>query len=126
MTTPNPKLAGKKVLVVDDEADLRDILTFTLKRENLNVVQASNAEQAIAMIRSERPDIIISDIRMPGGDGYSLLKSLHLAGSSTPIIIITGSESHADSVWSELGVFKVISKPFTSADILEAVRSCFP
>jgi len=118
-------LSGKLALIVDDEADLREIVTFALKREGMTSLQAGNAQEAIGLIRQQRPDIIISDIRMPGGDGYELLRTLNEEKVRIPVIIITGSESHAETALNLLGVNVVLPKPFSSQDIVAAVRACF-
>src|SRR3989454_10050313 len=71
-----PDLAGLRILVVDDEADARDLLAIRLQQYGAEVIAAPSAEAAMeALARQEpRPDVIVSDIAMPGEDGYSLIR----------------------------------------------------
>jgi len=123
MATPTPAkpLAAKTALVVDDEKDLRDILSDMLANAGMKTFGAADGDTAIHLIRTNRPDVILTDIKMPGKDGNALLRSLYLAESAIPIIVITGSESRAESAWSELGVFSVLTKPFDDVKIIKAV-----
>lgn len=81
------------MLVVDDEADAREILSALLARCKMRITTAATVEEAVALVRRNRPDIVISDIGMPGEDGYAFIKRLRAlapeAGGRTPAVALT-------------------------------------
>ena len=84
-----PKLSGLRALVVDDEADARDLMATILRMKEAEVQTAENVSDAIRIINDWAPDIVISDIAMPGGGGYELIRRLRSGGSKAPAIAIT-------------------------------------
>ena len=84
-----PKLSGLRALVVDDEADARDLMATILRMKEAEVQTAENIAEAMRIITDWTPDIVISDIAMPGGGGYELIRRLRSGGNKAPAIAIT-------------------------------------
>lgn len=128
--TQNPgdrfRLQGIKAIVVDDEADARDLLTVILEQQGAQVASASNTFEAFQVLENFHPDIIISDIGMPDEDGYSFLETVrslpdsHL--SQVPAIALTAYAGEADRHRARKAGFEShIAKPFDPVDIVNAV-----
>jgi CheY-like chemotaxis protein len=115
-------LSGKSLLIVDDEADLRSIIASELEFLGAKVAEASNISEALAYLKQNKIDLIVSDIRMPGGTGIDLLKSIKAQDVNIPaIILITG---FADITLEEAyayGAEALINKPFQLDELLEKV-----
>jgi len=84
---------AKKILIIDDEADFVDTLSFSLESNGFEVVSASNGPSGIEKLKNENPDLIILDLMMPGMDGYEVVKRLKADGASSniPIIVLTAA-----------------------------------
>jgi len=116
---------GKKILIVDDERDIVKALTIRLQLNGYKTVTAFDGAQGVFMAHKERPHLIILDIRMPAGDGFSVLEKLKKSKrtSQTPIIFLTGSpEREAEESAREMGVRYFIKKPYDPEELLDAVR----
>ena len=120
-------LAGRRILVVDDEEDVRIYITTLLEDHGAETLEARDGEEAIAVARSERPDLITLDLSMPGVDGTEAFKSLRRDPEleQTPICIITGHPElrrliyeRADSRPPE----GYLNKPVDAATLLRNVR----
>src|SRR5574337_1650034 len=86
-------MTGKKILIVDDDEELRRGLAIRLKANGYNVVLAYDAISATSMARKEEPDLIILDIGLPGGDGFIVMERLAaIAQTSIPVIVLTGRD----------------------------------
>ncbi len=102
-----------KILVVDDDISIRKILFDLLEKERYYVELASNSEDALEKIKETAFDLIISDIRMPGMDGFKLLEKIRTMNVDSTVIFITGYGSVNDAVEAiKLGVVDYIEKPF--------------
>jgi len=106
------------ILVVDDEKGIREFLEITLKKEGYGVTLAPNGEEAIALCQKHMFDIILADIRMPGGDGHMVLENAKKMHPETIVIMITayGSLESAVEAMKE-GAYDYISKPFDVNEI---------
>lgn len=105
-------LAGKLILVVDDDEDIRDALIFDLKRRGCFVFEASDGMTALQIARSNKIDMIISDVRMPNGDGIFLLKEIRKNLGSTPILFLaTGFADLLEAEALKMGAFALLDKP---------------
>lgn len=104
---------GKIVLVVDDESDLREILRDEFLYEGAEVMEASNGREALELAKKHQFDIILSDIRMPGGDGVTLTRELRELHPAKPVLVlITGfADLRSDEAFS-LGADGYMPKPF--------------
>lgn len=114
-------MAKARVLVVDDDPAIRRILSQTLELEDYFVDLASDGEQALEAVRSERPDLVILDVMMPNKDGFEVLKELRAdeKTSDLPVILLT-AKSTQDDVWEgwNKGVNYYVSKPFDIEELL--------
>lgn len=121
-------LQGKNLLVVDDEIDLRDIVASELEFMGAKVYQAENVNKAIEVLKNNSIQLVISDIRMPGGSGIELMKSIKAANVYIPpVILITGfADISVESAFNE-GAEGLMSKPFRLDDLIQAaVRYTLP
>ena len=115
----------KRILVVDDDVKIREIITFALSRHNYEVTVAENGIQFQEILASLTPDLIILDVMMPGFDGYHLFGQLRQNSSTrhTPVIIMT---AHAEEIYErisiDLGASEHITKPFHPLELVEKVR----
>jgi signal transduction histidine kinase/CheY-like chemotaxis protein len=121
-------LGGLKVLVVDDEADARDLLTRLLRDCGAEVLAADGAAGALAAVQAHRPDVLVSDIGMPEVDGYELLRRVRAlgaaAGGALPAIALTAFARSEDRVRALRAGFSVhVTKPVEPAEILATVAS---
>jgi two-component system nitrogen regulation response regulator NtrX len=118
-----PEPAGR-ILVVDDEADIRDALEMVLKYEKHEVRQAPDGERALEAIDKDPPDAVILDVKMPGRDGLEVLEEIHRLRPGLPVIMISG---HADrsTGWAAArkGAFDFLDKPLDEGQVLVTVRN---
>ena len=122
LTTPQPSSSksAAKIWVVDDDHSIRWVLERALKSAGFSVEVFESAAMVRARLRTSTPDVLFSDIRMPGEDGLSLLSSLQNSHPDLPIIIITAHSDLDSAVGAfEGGAFDYLPKPF---DIDDAVR----
>jgi CheY-like chemotaxis protein/two-component sensor histidine kinase len=123
-----PELSGLRVLLVDDEADSRDLLNFVLQSCGAQVSTASSAAEALELIKRERFDVIISDIGMPKEDGFSLIRKIrglpNEQGGNIPAIALTAYARAEDRVHALRYGFQMhIAKPVESAELTAAVAN---
>jgi DNA-binding response OmpR family regulator len=112
-----------KILVVDDEPPIIDVLSYNLKRENYEVVVATDGEHALALARNEHPDLIILDWMLPGLDGLEVCRALRQEGD-IPIIMLTARDAEVDRVVGlELGADDYVVKPFSVRELLVRVKN---
>ncbi len=111
------------VWVVDDDRSIRWVLEKALKGANMDVRTFENADGVLRALERQRPDVIISDIRMPGMDGFELLKRIHTYDAELPVIIIT-AHSDLDSAVTAYkgGAFEYLPKPFDVDEAVELTR----
>lgn len=115
-------LKGKTLLVVDDEPDLRGPLVEEFESLGCRVFEAANGTQALEIVRTQKIDAVISDIRMPGGDGVQLLKEIKKLDHAFPVVmLITGFADLSKADAYDLGAEAILAKPFDLDEIDEAV-----
>ena len=115
----------KKILVIEDEADLRANVSRFLKAEGFEVVAAANGAAGVETAIAQMPDLIVCDITMPEMDGFGVLFSLreNVSTSKIPFIFLTASTRTYDRQWGvELGANDYITKPFKLEELLAAIR----
>ena len=116
----------KHIFVVDDDKEVREIVTFALNCNGFEVAAASNGQQLHHLLASQVPDLIILDVMMPGQNGYQLFHFLRNNPDTQqiPIIIMT---AHAENIYerisADLGAAKHVTKPFHPLDLVEKVRA---
>jgi len=115
----------KKILIVDDERDIVKVLMIRLQSSGYEIVAAFDGAQGVFMAHKETPDLIILDIRMPAGDGFSVAERLKRSSQTLniPLIFLTGSpEKDAEGRAMALGARFYIKKPYDPEELLDAVR----
>ncbi|MFZ5968293.1 MAG: response regulator YycF [Bacillota bacterium] len=113
----------RKVLVVDDEKPISDILKFNLEREGYEVDVAFDGEEAIRKVYQIEPDLILLDIMLPKIDGFQACKKIR-ENFSTPILMLTAKEEEVDKVLGlELGADDYITKPFSVRELMARVKA---
>lgn len=117
---------GEKILVADDDPDILRLLRRVLRRHGFPTVTAEDGGEALTKIASERPALVLLDLKMPGVDGFQVLRTLK-AGASTrniPIIVMTGAEAYRDSVGHvmALGAADFLRKPLDLKDLVTAIH----
>ena len=123
-----PLLAGVRVLFVEDQADARELITMMLAQDGAEVQTAVSATEALASCDEWRPDILISDIGMPGEDGYTLMKKLRARenerGGHIPAIALTAYGRREDRQRAlTVGYESHVAKPVDPIDLVAAVAS---
>jgi two-component system response regulator GlrR len=117
MQTPN-------ILVVDDDKDILKLISIRLNAAGYATVTANNGAEALSAIMLQRPDLVISDLRMPAMDGMALLDAIQQSHPSLPVIMLTAHGSIPDAVnATQRGVFSFLTKPFDSQALLQQVAS---
>ncbi len=112
-----------RVLVVDDEASIRDLLTKTLALAEYDVETATDGPTALGLVRASEYDLLIADLSMPGMDGLTLIRQVKHVRSELPVIIITGFSTESSAIEAvNLGVASYLLKPFGVPDVLAAAR----
>jgi len=115
-------LKNVRVLLVEDDDDTRELVRMTLEEAGASVEAVASAEEARREMMEEAPDILISDIRMPEENGYSLIQSLRAAGVSTPAIALTALARREDADAAQAAGFQLhIAKPIDVAGLVDAV-----
>ena len=116
-----PRPRHPRVLVVDDEASIRDLLSKTLALAEYEVDTASDASTALGRVRASEYDLLIADLRMPGMDGLTLIRQVKRYRAELPVIIITGFSSESSAIEAvNLGVAGYLRKPFRVPEVLAA------
>lgn len=111
----------KRVLVVDDEESIRDLLSKTLALAEYDVETAGDASTALDRMRQMPYDLLVADLKMPGMDGLTLIKQARNIRADLPIIIITGFSSESSAIEAvNLGVTGYLTKPFRVPQVLAA------
>jgi CheY-like chemotaxis protein len=119
----------REILIVEDEEDLINILGIVLEDEGYKVTKASSAEEALLLCQTQPPDLIISDVKMGGMDGFALLEIIKATVSlkNIPFIFLTSfAETEARKKGLRLGANAYITKPFDVDPLLEIVLKLSP
>jgi two-component system phosphate regulon response regulator PhoB len=119
-------MAKEKILVVDDEEDILELLRFNLSREGCQVFCASSGEEALRLVRSEIPDLMVLDLMLPGIDGLEVARRLKSDPNTKnlPVVMLTAKGEEADIVTGlELGADDYVTKPFSPRVLVARVRA---
>ncbi len=117
-------MTGRKVLVVDDEDNLRSMLVAALKYEGYDVAEASDGNGALGLVRTFSPNIVVLDVMMPGIDGFAVVKRLRDRGDRTPVIFLTARDATADRIAGlNLGADDYLPKPFSLDELVARIES---
>ena len=113
----------ERVLIVDDEAIVRDVLTRYLEKEGFRVDTAANGEEALAIATDHPPDLVILDLMLPKVDGLEVLRRLR-AEQDVPVVMVTAKGEEVDRVVGlELGADDYVVKPFSPREVVARVRA---
>lgn len=123
-----PDLAGIKVLVVEDDADVRQLLSWSLEERHAIVVSASSVDEALTLLAIERPDVILSDIGMPDRDGFSLIRAVRgldaRDGGQTPAVALTAFAHPEDRTRALLAGYQFhLAKPVDAGELIAAIAA---
>ncbi len=117
------EVAPLKVLIADDDADLLDILAFSLRREGFEVVSARDGREALAQVAAEQPDLVVLDVTMPHVDGFEVCRRLRIS-SSVPIIMLTARDEDENIVQGlDLGADDYVTKPYSPRELIARVKA---
>ena len=115
-----------RVLLVDDEAAFRDTVSRRLEKRGMKVIQASGGAQCLEIMSADSPEVVVSDVKMPGMDGLELLQRLKEDHPDTEVILLTGHASTADGVSGiKAGAFDYLTKPVEFEHLLNKVRQAY-
>jgi two-component system KDP operon response regulator KdpE len=124
----NP-MANPKIMIVDDDPDLRQALRLRLRANHYDTVNAGDGYSAIAMAYKERPDMIILDLGLPAGDGYVVLDRLQKDDklSMIPVVVLTARDPQSSEGRAlQAGAAAFFQKPADNAELLELIRATLP
>lgn len=114
---------NKRILIVEDEKPIADILSFNLKREGYDVIIAYDGQDAISKAFNEKPDLILLDVMLPIKDGFQVLKEIR-PKLQIPVLMVTAKEEEVDKVLGlELGADDYITKPFSMRELIARVKA---
>src|SRR5215210_375157 len=113
-----------RILVIDDEAAIRDSLRMILEYEGYEFLGAASGQDGLAMVERENPDLVFLDIKMPGMDGLEVLQRIKAADETVPVVMISGHATVTTAVEAtKLGAFDFIEKPLASERVLVTIRN---
>jgi two-component system phosphate regulon response regulator PhoB len=119
-------MSQPKILVIEDEMDIRKLISFNLEKEGWNVIGCADGEEGLAKVESFRPDVVLLDLMLPGIDGMSVCRKIreNPESAETTIIMITAKGEEADIVIGlELGADDYIVKPFSPRVLVARIRA---
>ncbi len=117
---------GKNVLLIEDEPNIIEAISFILSRDGWSVATHSNGHDAVGVVQSSVPDLVILDVMLPGKNGYEILRELreHEATRALPVLMLTAKGQVKDREMAErAGASRFMTKPFSNAEVLEVVRA---
>lgn len=115
---------SKRILIVEDEKNIVDILSFNLGREGYETLEAYDGQTGLQLALEQDPDLVLLDLMLPKMNGFDVCRSIRSAGRSTPVIMLTAREEENDKVLGlELGADDYITKPFSMRELLARVKA---
>jgi two-component system, OmpR family, alkaline phosphatase synthesis response regulator PhoP len=116
-------VAKEKILVVDDESKIVDLVSAYLKKDGYRVVAAADGRRAVETYRREKPDLVVLDLMLPEKSGWDVCREIRATGQ-TPIIMVTAADDDADKIAGlEMGADDYLTKPFNPRELLARVRA---
>lgn len=116
---------GKKVVLIEDERNIIEAISFILTRDGWDVKTHSNGHDAVDAVRDRRPDLVILDVMLPGKSGFDILQEIRGDAElgATPVLMLTARGQEKDRERAErAGASRYMTKPFSNAEVLKAVR----
>ena len=115
---------GKRVLIVEDEQSIVDILSFNLTKEGYDTLEALDGPTGLQLALEQNPDLVLLDLMLPGMSGFDVCRRIRQAGSMVPIVMLTAREEEDDKVLGlELGADDYITKPFKNRELMARVKA---
>ncbi len=117
-------MANESVLVVDDEANIVELITYNLENEGFKVFKAYNGKGALECIAQNNPDLVILDVMIPQMNGFDVVKQLRQEGNKVAVILATAKGEEIDKILGlELGADDYVSKPFSPRELIARVKA---
>ena len=119
-------MANERILIVDDEKDILELISFNLSKEGYSVVTASSGEEALASVAASPPDLVVLDLMLPGVDGLEVCRRLKQAEATRqiPVLVLTAKTEDSDIITGlELGADDYVTKPFSPKVLIARVRA---
>lgn len=114
----------KKILIIEDEPNIRELVLYNLKANGYEGIAAEDGYMGVTMVHKQRPDLILLDIMLPGKNGYDICRELREEGDETPVIMLTAKTEEIDKVLGlELGADDYISKPFGIRELMARIKA---
>ncbi|MDR2703558.1 MAG: response regulator transcription factor [Cellulomonadaceae bacterium] len=118
------KIPEARILVVDDEPSIRDLLAASLRFAGFEVFEATDGGSALREVEKVKPDLIVLDIMLPDQDGFAVTKRLRARGNHTPILFVTAKDDTADKVQGlTVGGDDYVTKPFSLEEVVARIRA---
>src|SRR5437762_3139848 len=118
-----PTRKTTKILVVDDDRDLVDLLSFALSRAGMEALPALDASTAMKSLEDKHPDLVVLDINIGAASGFDMLKELRRK-SEIPVIMLTGRDAEDDKIMGfELGADDYLTKPFSHRELIARIKA---
>lgn len=113
-----------RILLVEDEEHLAEVITLNLEMENHKVIHESNGKQALSTFKSERFDLILLDVMLPEIDGFTICETIRLEDSDTPILMMTAKSASSDRITGlKIGADDYLAKPFDLEELLLRINN---
>lgn len=117
-------MAGETILVVDDEPTLIEAISYNLKAQGFTVLAAGDADEALQLFRSHRPDLIVLDVMLPSGSGFDICRLIRQQGEKVPILMLTARIAESDRVQGlEIGADDYVVKPFGMRELIARIKA---
>ena len=115
-----------KILIVDDEKDIADLISYNLEREGFSTIKAFHGDKVLAIIKAQKPDLMILDLMLPGTNGLDICKGVRANPgiAHLPVIMLTAKSDEVDKIIGlEIGADDYITKPFSVKELIARVRT---
>jgi two-component system OmpR family response regulator len=124
MTTATPTTAEARLLVVDDEPNILELLSASLRYAGFEVATAPDGNEALRVASSFKPDLLLLDVMMPGIDGFEVVRRLRQEGRHIPVLFLTAKDATEDKITGlTLGGDDYVTKPFSLEEVIARVRA---
>jgi len=114
----------QRILVVDDEPNIVQLVSMYLARENYTVITAGDGQKALDIVKTQKPDLVVLDVMLPSLDGLEVCRCLRTEGNAVPIIMVTARDDDIDKIIGlELGADDYLTKPFNPRELVARIRA---